>query len=380
MRVGCRMLALALALGVVIVLTGACSHSPQLTDADAVVSVRGVRAQPGTYAPLPPLSDNAAALQDAIAKASALAIPTVVTLRVETGAPMGPSYGAGVIIDESGLILTNDHVVDGAKEIHVLLVTVESYTATVVGRDEYTDLALLQIEAKDPLPAMPIGDSADCYIGQIVLAFGNPFGISFKDAQPTVTLGIIGALNRVSTPPGTQRVYRRAIQHDAAINPGNSGGPLVNLRGELIGINGVISSNTGSSSGISFAIPSAAILDVLPALKRGETPRFGWLGIGELTNVVQQPTTGPGRRGVQVGLVLADSPASTAGLVAGDIIVAANEDAIHGKSELINWLSDMNAGEAVKLHVFRPTSPEGGTGQFITLDVTVGERPGSGDE
>lgn len=316
-------------------------------------------------------------------------LPSVVTLRIET-AGFGTSFGSGVLISEDGEILTNDHVVENAVRIEALLINQDTYVAHLVGHDPFSDVALLKIEGADDLRPVAMGSSGALRVGQFVLAFGNAFGYSNKDAQPTVTHGIVSALDRVTQPLRRARLYRGAIQHDASINPGNSGGPLTDLRGRLVGLNGVISSETGNSSGVSLAIPIDWVRLILPDLRAGRPVAHAWIGIARLSNVVQQREDGPGRRGVEVGYVLPDSPAEEGGLLAGDIIVYAEApkegialgsgdgDAsvpVTGKTNLINWLGRVAVGTRVTLRVFRPDAFGSAHGRYQDITINVEQRP-----
>jgi serine protease Do len=225
--------------------------------------------------------------------------------------------GSGVIVDREGYILTNNHVVNGMDEVKVTLSDHRSFTAKIVGTDPKTDLALLKIDAKD-LVAAELGDSKAMQVGDWVVAIGSPFGLDM-----TVTAGIVSATGRSNV--GITD-YEDFIQTDAAINPGNSGGPLVNLQGQVIGINTAISSSNGGNMGVGFAIPSDMAQAIMHSLiEKGHVER-GWLGamIQDLNEDLSQSFGYHGTEGVLLGDVLDDGPAKKAGLQSGDIIVKYN--------------------------------------------------------
>jgi serine protease Do len=271
----------------------------------------------------------------------------------------GPRHalGSGFIIDADGTIVTNNHVIKGARKITVTLEDGASYPATVKGHDDKTDIAVLKIDAKKPLPHVIFGDSDKAKTGNWVIAVGNPFGLG-----GTVTAGIISAHGRdINSGP-----YDNFIQIDAPINPGNSGGPLFNQRGEVIGIDSAIYTPNGGSVGIGFAIPSNLAKTVVAQLRdRGEVER-GWLG------VQMQPLTDPlakamGRtdtNGVLVDAVQPDSPAKKAGLQQGDLITAYDGKPIKGPRDIATAVADTPAGKTVPLTIARD-------GHEQTVDVTI---------
>src|SRR2546427_1980395 len=222
------------------------------------------------------------------------------------------SMGSGFVINPNGHILTNNHVVDGTTEITVKLSDGRELTAKVVGRDPKTDLALLKVEATG-LPTIALGDSSELKVGEPVMAIGNPFGL-----EQTVTTGIVSATGRVIG----QGPYDDFIQTDASINPGNSGGPLINARGQAIGINTAIFSQTGGSVGIGFAIPTSLAKSIVSQLADSGKVTRGWLGVG-IQPVTPDIAKSFGRTettGALVSSVSEGSPAEKAGLKAGDII------------------------------------------------------------
>ncbi|MFV1951515.1 MAG: DegQ family serine endoprotease [Nitrospinota bacterium] len=239
------------------------------------------------------------------------------------------SLGSGFIIDKSGYILTNNHVIADAEEIKVTLDNEKVYDAKVVGTDPKTDIALIKIEAKEDLPVVVMGDSDKLEVGEWVIAIGNPFGLSH-----TVTVGVISAKGRRGIGPGP---YDNYIQTDASINPGNSGGPLINTRGEVIGINSaIIAGNTGGNIGIGFAIPINMAKNILDDLKEKGSVTRGWLGvmIQKVTPDLAKSFNLSESEGALVADVMPKSPAEKAGLKRGDVIIEFNGKKIKSMEEL----------------------------------------------
>lgn len=257
------------------------------------------------------------------------------------------SLGSGVVVDaERGLILTNHHVIDGADEIAVNLANGETLQAELVGSDSETDIALLRVEAKG-LTALPLADSDQLQVGDFVVAIGNPFGLG-----QTVTSGIVSALGRSGL--GIEG-YENFIQTDASINPGNSGGALVNLRGELVGLNTAILSKSGGNVGIGFAIPSNMSKEVLlQLLEHGEIKR-GSLGISiqDITPELAEAFGLKQQRGTLVTQLSTDSPAARSGLQVGDVITAINGRAIRNADELRNQVGLLRVGSRITMEVLR---------------------------
>ena len=256
------------------------------------------------------------------------------------------SLGSGVIVSEDGYILTNHHVIANASRIVVGLSDRREFEAKVVGTDPTTDIALLKIDARR-LPFLPFGDSEKTQVGDIVLAIGNPFGIG-----QTVTMGIVSAKGRSNM--GLVD-YEDFIQTDAAINPGNSGGALINLRGELIGINTAIVSRTGGYQGIGFAVPSNLARRVMEQLKRYGRVIRGWLGVS-VQQVTPQLASHLGLKepwGALVLEVAPGSPAAQGGLRRGDVIVRYDGREIRAAWELRNLIALTPVGKRVKLSVIR---------------------------
>jgi len=266
------------------------------------------------------------------------------------------SLGSGVIVSGDGYVLTNNHVIQGAEEIQVILKDGRVAKAAIVGGDPETDLAVLKLDAES-LPTISITDGTPLNVGDVVLAIGNPFGLG-----NTVTMGIISALGRQLH----KSTYEDFIQTDAAINQGNSGGALVNAYGELIGINSDVLSPSGGSIGIGFAIPVAtakAVLDQIVA--HGKVIR-GWIG-AEYADLPATQATG-GVRGVVVQAIYDKGPAALAGLRGGDVLLRMNDDAISNQLELRNREAQLAPGTKVQLAGLRDGKP-------FTLEVTLQERP-----
>jgi serine protease Do/serine protease DegQ len=263
------------------------------------------------------------------------------------------SAGSGVIVDgKNGYIITNHHVVENASEITITMSDDRTFTAKVIGTDEGTDVAVLQ--AKQPnLVAMPWGDSSKLEVGDYVVAIGNPFGL-----QHTVTAGIVSALGRTGINP-EGGAYEDFIQTDASINPGNSGGALVNLRGELVGINSAILSRSGGNIGIGFAIPVNMVKGVMDQLvKYGEVKR-GVLGVN-LYNVTPEIAKEFGlseSSGALVGGVAQGSAADKAGIKTGDIITALNNTGVRNSGELRNAIGLLHVGDKVEIGLLRDGKP-----------------------
>src|SRR5262249_23990354 len=248
------------------------------------------------------------------------------------------SLGSGVIVSSDGHILTNNHVVDGATEIKVSLPDKREMNAKVVGTDPKTDVAVLKIDARE-LPTLPLGDSTKMRVGDCAIAVGNPFGVG-----ETVTVGIISATGRGGL--GIED-YEDFIQTDAAVNPGNSGGPLVNVNGELIGINTAILSGGGGNEGVGFAVPINMARTVMnQILKTGKVTR-GWLGVAvqPVTPSIAKAFGVSGEaRGALIADISPDSPAAHAGLAKGDIIVEMNGQPVTDSRALSLKVSEMAPG------------------------------------
>ncbi|MGA7675263.1 MAG: DegQ family serine endoprotease [Rhizomicrobium sp.] len=267
------------------------------------------------------------------------------------------SLGTGFIVDPSGLIVTNNHVVDNAEQISVTLNDGTTLTAKLVGRDEKTDLALLKVSARKPLPAAHFGDSDKARIGDWVIAIGNPFGLG-----STVTAGIVSARNRdIEEGP-----YDDFIQTDAPINKGNSGGPLFDMDGDVVGVNSEILSPTGGSVGIGFAIPSNLVRQVVGQLRQYGSVRRGWVGI-RIQPVTQDIAEGmglPSAAGALVADVTANGPAAKAGIRNGDVITAFDGKKVPDPRSLSRIAADTQIGKTVSVDLLRK-------GKKVTVRLTV---------
>lgn len=277
--------------------------------------------------------------------------------------PRGPqrqrSLGSGFIIDGDGSILTNNHVVENAQKIVVKLADEQEYEAKVVGRDPKTDIAVIKIEAKTKLTPANFGDSDGLEVGEWVMAIGNPFGL-----DSTVTSGIVSAKGRHIG----QGPYDNFIQTDASINPGNSGGPLINLRGEVIGINTAIFSRTGGNIGIGFAIPVNLVKELLPQLRgKGKVTR-GYLGvlIQKVTPELAESLGMEKSQGALVANVSKDGPADKSGVKVGDVIVEFDGKEIKDSGDLPIIVARTPVDKKVRMKVLRDKKE-------LTLNVAVGE-------
>lgn len=333
-----------------------------------------------------PHSTDPVSLQQAFVGAVDRAVPAVVNIRTVTRYPLGGrsggrsgrgeiqdyllemleenggfrenSLGSGVIVGEDGLIVTNEHVVRDADEIVVRLADRSEYRAKVVGADPRTDIALLRIHSSRKLPVAVLGDSSRLRVGEWAIAVGNPFGL-----ESTVTLGVVSATGR--TELGSDS-FSEFIQTDASINPGNSGGPLLNTRGEVIGINSAMMS---TGQGIGFAIPINTVLAIERELARSGTIRRGWLGVGiqPLTADLAESFGVRGETGVLVNRVFPDGPASAGGLRGGDIVIAFHGAKISGVKEFQKQVAAVSPGTSVRMEILRD-------GKRAAVTVTLAEQ------
>ena len=277
--------------------------------------------------------------------------------------------GAGFLIDKEGHILTNHHVVDQPGEIRVTLQDDQDFAAKLIGSDSKTDIALIKINQdegeKKELPHLAFGDSDALQVGELVVAIGNPFGLSH-----TVTAGIVSAKQRnIGSGP-----YDEFIQTDASINPGNSGGPLLNSRGEVIGINtAIISGNAGGNVGIGFAIPSNLVANIMQDLKEHGKVTRGWLGVAiqKITPDLAESFKLKEREGALVADVTPDSPASRAGIERGDVIVGFDGKQIHAMVELPRIVAKTRPGKIVDVNVIRQGAPKS---LSLTVDILKDTR------
>lgn len=270
--------------------------------------------------------------------------------------------GSGFIISSDGYILTNNHVVDDADVMTVQLNDGSKYEATLVGADPLSDLALIKIDAGKDLPILPLGSSESLEVGEWVIAIGNPFGLS-----QTVTVGVVSAKGRSQV--GLNE-YENFIQTDAAINPGNSGGPLLNIKGEVIGINSALFSRSGGYMGIGFAIPIDMAKAIQKQLRNDGKVTRGWLGVG-IQDVDENLAESFGLKnalGVLITGVNESSPAEDAGIMEGDVITKVNSDKVRNSAELRNKIAMIAPGDVVKLLVIRD-------GKKKNIKVNLGQRP-----
>ena len=309
------------------------------------------------------------------------ASPAVVSINTSTAARRGPrsddpwfqfffgeqgnqpqaGLGSGVIISADGYILTNNHVVEGADDIDVVLNDSRHARAKVIGTDPETDLAILKIDL-DKLPVIVLGNSDALQVGDQVLAIGNPFGVG-----QTVTSGIVSALGRNQLGINT---FENFIQTDAAINPGNSGGALVDIDGNLVGINSAIYSRSGGSMGIGFAIPVSTARQVMESLIRDGQVTRGWIGVEprDLTPEIAETFNLSLKEGVLITGVLHNGPAALGGVRPGDVVVEVASQKVANTAQLLNAVAALKPGEAAQLRLLRG-------GQSLTAMVTVAKRP-----
>ena len=273
------------------------------------------------------------------------------------------NLGSGVIVSESGYILTNSHVVEAADGIEVALTDARRVTAKVVGTDPESDLAVLKIDLPK-LPAITFGAPDSARVGDVVLAIGNPFGVG-----QTVTLGIVSALGRSHLGINT---FENFIQTDAAINPGNSGGALVDVNGHLIGINTAIYSKTpgGASLGIGFAIPAGTAKNVMEQIIETGSVQRGWIGVGvqDMTPEIAESFKIPNTRGTLITEVFRGTPADRGGVKAGDVLVAVDGKTVIDSASMLNLIAALKPGSETTLRLMREA-------KAVELRVTVGKRP-----
>jgi serine protease DegQ len=271
------------------------------------------------------------------------------------------NLGSGVIVSDSGYILTNSHVVEAADGIEVALTDTRRVTAKVVGTDPESDLAVLKIDLPK-LPAITFGTPDSARVGDVVLAIGNPFGVG-----QTVTMGIVSALGRSHLGINT---FENFIQTDAAINPGNSGGALVDVNGHLIGINTAIYSKTGTSLGIGFAIPVSTAKTVMEQIIETGSVQRGWIGVGvqDMTPEIAESFKIPSTRGALITEVFRGTPADRGGIKVGDVLVAVEGQPVTDSATMLNLIAALKPGSSAVLRVLREA-------KSVDLRVTVGKRP-----
>ncbi|MEN3953157.1 DegQ family serine endoprotease [Iodidimonas sp. SYSU 1G8] len=282
------------------------------------------------------------------------------------------AMGSGFIIDPSGVIITNNHVVDGANKVVVILNDGTELDAEVLGQDRRTDIALLKVSSPKPLPAVQFGDSDKLRVGEWVIAVGNPFGLG-----GTVTAGIVSAIDRdINAGP-----YDDFIQTDAAINQGNSGGPLFDMDGNVVGVNSVIISRTGGNVGIGFSIPSRLVQRVITDLRKYGQVQRGWLGVGiqQVDQAIADSLGLKEAKGAMITNVVEGDPAEKAGIKSGDVILQFDGKEIADTRALLRAVADTPAGQKTPVIVWRD-------GARKTLSVEVGqmqpddEKPAAGTE
>lgn len=269
--------------------------------------------------------------------------------------------GSGVIVSEEGHIITNHHVIAGQQDIRITTHVGKTYGATMIGEDSLLDIAVIKINSDETFTPLKFGNSSSVEVGQIVFAIGNPFGLG-----ETVTQGIISAKER-----SLSDNQRDLFQTDAAINPGNSGGPLVNLTGEIIGINVAIFSvdkNNPSFQGVSFSIPSNEVKDTLEQIIKRGKPIRGFLGVRmrDLDTMVRRELGYQGENGSAVYVITPGSPAELAGLLPGDVILEYNDEKIISTQQLISLVQQSNVDEVVKIQIWRK-------GQIMNFEATIRE-------
>ena len=281
--------------------------------------------------------------------------------------PQARSLGSGFIISKDGYILTNNHVVENASQIIVRFSDRSELEAKLIGADPRSDLALLKVDSQVDLPTLKIGRSENLKVGEWVLAIGSPFGFDYS-----VTAGIVSAKGR-SLPTEKNENYVPYIQTDVAINPGNSGGPLFNLKGEVVGINAQIYSNSGGFMGVSFAIPIDVAIEVSDQLKVDGRVSRGWLGvmIQEINKDLAESFGLERPQGALVAKVVEGSPASKDGILEGDVIIQFNDKSIERSSELPHFVGRVRPGEDARLTIMRG-------GKEMSLNITIEELPEAG--
>lgn len=281
--------------------------------------------------------------------------------RFEEQTKRSSSLGSGVIVSPEGYILTNHHVVAAADEIEIALADGRKAKASIIGSDPETDLAVVKVNLKG-LPSITFGRSDQAKVGDIVLAIGNPFGLG-----QTVTMGIISALGRKQLGINT---YENFIQTDAAINQGNSGGALVDITGNLIGINTAIYSQTGGSIGIGLSIPTIVAKQIMEQIIKTGSVTRGWIGV-EVQNLTQELADSfklSSPNGVLIAGVYKNSPADHAGIKPGDVLVAVENKEITNSSDMLNMIAALSPGQTATFTVVRSQAEE-------SIEISIGKRP-----
>jgi serine protease DegQ len=281
--------------------------------------------------------------------------------RPEGPAQRNSGLGSGVIVSPNGYILTNYHVVEAADDIQISLNDGKTHKARVIGSDPESDLAVLQIKA-DKLPTVTFAQADGLSVGDVVLAIGNPFGVG-----QTVTMGIVSALGRSHLGINT---FENFIQTDAAINPGNSGGALVDAQGNLVGINTAIYSRTGGNHGIGFAIPASSARSIMEQIIQSGAVTRGWIGVEaqEITPELAESFSLPDTEGALIAGVMRGSPADTAGIRPGDVLLAVGGDAVRDPQVMLDLIAALRPDERVGFRLRRDRS-------IVEVEVKIGKRP-----
>jgi len=368
-----------------------------LLNRSSVVTTESSQA-PGTSMPLYRTANTQSAAGDidnnrrnAIVQATEQVAPAVVTITATSTQRSRPVYdwfwnryypgrefqqssqGSGFIIDKSGYAFTNFHVVQDAERLQVTLWNGSDFPAKLIGTAPSYDLALIKIEGED-FQAAPLGNSDDLMIGEWAIAIGSPFGTYLADTQPTVTVGVISAIHRdIRQEENSAQIFNDMIQTDAAINPGNSGGPLVNSRGEVIGVNTIIfSGGTGANIGMGFAIPVNRASRVFDEIVKHGRVRDVWLGMtaASINRQLQSALDLPSANGVLVQSVEEGGPAAKAGIKPGDQIIAIDGVAVESREQANRMIFGSGVGDTLEMTVNRKDN-------LVKIRITLEERPGN---
>jgi serine protease Do len=283
-----------------------------------------------------------------------------------------PKIGTGFLINADGIVVTNHHVIEGGREVIVTLQDGREVQGQVIGFDKTLDVAVIKIEGGN-YPYAPLGDSDNLIIGEWAIAIGNPYGSLLQDNRPTVTVGVISAVNRQFRPSSEEeRYYQNMIQTDAAINPGNSGGPLINSRGEVIGVNTFIFSQSGGNIGLGFAIPINTVKRVVDEILTYGKIRTVWLGFQgqEIGSLLRRSLGRESTEGVIVTYIEPDGPADNAGLQRGDVITAMDGIPVKGAADANAKIHSLRVGDRLELTVERD-------GRSTRIVITAREQPSS---
>lgn len=324
--------------------------------------------EPGNVAePVVQPPDNLADLYDQVS-------PGTVSILVgaDTGGQFTGGTGSGFVVTDNGYIITNDHVVEGGNTYIVRFFNELDMPAELIGADPDSDLAVLKVEQlPEGAYPLPLGDSGNLRVGDSVVAIGNPFGLG-----TSMSYGIVSALGRTIPSITPQFNIPQAIQTDAAINPGNSGGPLINMNGEVIGVNAQIrtAGDSGGNVGIGFAIPVNIVKNVYPALIENGVYRWAYLGVSspaEMPGILPQGEQQEAVQGAYIADVVPGGPAEQGGIRQGDVVVAADGQEVNNFNDLLSLIAFHKPGDVMNLTVLRD-------GQQVELQVTLGERPQGG--